>query len=138
MGFTPQLYYVYRLRLGYSWYVLLSKYIEAFLSVEHIMRDIPFGWFIRYLHANGASFFFIVVYMHFFRALFYGSFMYPRRLLWCSGVIILLLMIITSFQDMCYMGTNVLLGSYVITNLALLYLFWTKNRILVMERLFRR
>jgi quinol-cytochrome oxidoreductase complex cytochrome b subunit len=49
----------------------------AFLSVEHLMRDVPYGWFIRYLHANGASFFFIVVYAHLFRGLYYGSYFYP-------------------------------------------------------------
>jgi ubiquinol-cytochrome c reductase cytochrome b/c1 subunit len=69
----------------------------AFLSVEHIMRDVPYGWFLRYLHANGASFFFLIIYLHLFRGIYYGSFLYPRRMLWCSGVIILLLMILTSF-----------------------------------------
>jgi quinol-cytochrome oxidoreductase complex cytochrome b subunit len=90
-----------------------SNASTAFLSVEHIMRDVPYGWFIRYLHANGASFFFIVVYLHLLRGLLYGSYFYPRRLLWCSGVIILFLMIITSFLGYCItMGTNVLLGCY--------------------------
>jgi quinol-cytochrome oxidoreductase complex cytochrome b subunit len=69
----------------------------AFLSVEHIMRDVPYGWFVRYLHANGASFFFIAVYLHVFRAFFYGSYFFPRRALWSTGVLILLLMILTSF-----------------------------------------
>jgi len=59
----------------------------AFESVEHLMRDIPYGWLLRYLHANGASFFFIVVYGHIMRGLIYGSYVYPRRLLWVSGVI---------------------------------------------------
>ena len=69
----------------------------AFLSVEHIMRDVEGGWFLRYMHANGASMFFIVVYIHMFRGLYYGSYTSPRELLWCIGVIILLLMIITAF-----------------------------------------
>jgi len=69
----------------------------AFLSVEHIMRDVEGGWFLRYMHANGASMFFIVVYIHMFRGLYYGSYASPRELLWCIGVVILLLMIITAF-----------------------------------------
>jgi quinol-cytochrome oxidoreductase complex cytochrome b subunit len=91
----------------------------AFLSVEHIMRDVPYGWFVRYLHANGASFFFIVVYLHLFRGLYYGSYFYPRRLLWCSGVIILLLMIITSFLGYVLpWGQMSYWAATVITNLA--------------------
>jgi ubiquinol-cytochrome c reductase cytochrome b subunit len=69
----------------------------AFDSVEHIMRDVNYGWLLRYIHANGASMFFIVVYIHTFRGLYYSSFVYPRQLLWCVGVIILLLMILTAF-----------------------------------------
>jgi ubiquinol-cytochrome c reductase cytochrome b subunit len=69
----------------------------AFSSVEHIMRDVEGGWLLRYMHANGASFFFIVVYVHMFRGLYYGSYTSPRELVWCVGVIILLLMIITAF-----------------------------------------
>jgi ubiquinol-cytochrome c reductase cytochrome b subunit len=69
----------------------------AFSSVEHIMRDVKHGWLIRYIHANGASMFFIVVYCHICRGLYYGSYMEPRQLLWCSGVIIFLLMMGTAF-----------------------------------------
>lgn len=69
----------------------------AFLSVEHIMRDVEGGWLLRYIHANGASMFFIVVYLHIFRGLYYGSYASPRELVWCLGVIILLLMILTAF-----------------------------------------
>jgi quinol-cytochrome oxidoreductase complex cytochrome b subunit len=69
----------------------------AFLSVEHIMRDVNGGWLLRYLHANGASMFFIVVYVHTFRGLYYSSYAYPRQMLWNVGVIILLLMIVTAF-----------------------------------------
>ena len=69
----------------------------AFSSVEHIMRDVQNGWLIRYIHANGASMFFIVVYAHICRGLYYGSYMQPRELLWCSGVIIFLLMMGTAF-----------------------------------------
>lgn len=69
----------------------------AFSSVEHIMRDVNFGWLLRYIHANGASMFFIVVYTHTLRSLYYGSYVYPRQWLWAVGVIILLLMIATAF-----------------------------------------
>lgn len=72
--------------------------LDAFNSVEHIMRDVNYGWFIRYLHANGASMFFLVVYVHIFRGLYYSSFTYPREILWSSGVIILLIMILTAFM----------------------------------------
>lgn len=71
-------------------------YIEiAFLSVEHIMRNVQYGWFIRYLHANGASFFFITVYIHILRGLYYGSFL--KKSVWLSGLFIFLLMILTAF-----------------------------------------
>lgn len=69
----------------------------AFASVEHIMRDVNAGWLLRYVHANGASMFFIVVYAHTFRGLYYGSYVHPRQHLWGVGVLILLLMILTAF-----------------------------------------
>jgi quinol-cytochrome oxidoreductase complex cytochrome b subunit len=69
----------------------------AFNSVQYIMRDVPNGWFFRYVHANGASMFFIVVYIHLFRGLYYGSYIQPREFIWCSGVLILLLMMGTAF-----------------------------------------
>lgn len=62
----------------------------AFSSIEHIMRDVNFGWVIRYIHANGASMFFIVMYLHMFRGLYYGSYMYPREVTWFIGVTIFL------------------------------------------------
>jgi quinol-cytochrome oxidoreductase complex cytochrome b subunit len=69
----------------------------AFSSVEYLMREVDYGWALRYFHANGASAFFAIVYLHLFRSLYYGSFYYPRRALWAVGVIILLLMIVTAF-----------------------------------------
>lgn len=69
----------------------------AFSSIEFIMRDIKNGWLIRYIHANGASMFFIVVYAHMCRGLYYGSYMQPREYLWCSGVVIFLMMMGTAF-----------------------------------------
>jgi len=70
----------------------------AFYSVEHIMRDVNFGSILRYTHANGASMFFLVVYIHMFRGLYYTSYVYPRRSLWISGVIIFILMMATAFM----------------------------------------
>jgi ubiquinol-cytochrome c reductase cytochrome b subunit len=70
----------------------------AFLSVEHIMRDVNNGWFLRYLHANGASIFFAVVYVHVGRGLYYGSYQKPRGFVWFFGVIILILMMATAFM----------------------------------------
>src|SRR5260370_3687325 len=72
----------------------------AFDSVERIMRDVPQGWLMRYLHMTGASFFFAAVYVHIFRGMYYGSYKAPRELLWILGVVILLLMMATAF--MCY------------------------------------
>jgi ubiquinol-cytochrome c reductase cytochrome b subunit len=90
----------------------------AFNSVEHIMRDVNNGWLIRYLHANGASMFFIVVYCHIFRGLYFGSYIYPREKLWCSGVIIFLLMMATAFMGYVLpWGQMSFWGATVITNL---------------------
>lgn len=90
----------------------------AFLSVEHIIRDVNNGWFLRYLHANGASFFFIVVYIHMFRGLYYGSYAYPRGVLWCSGVVIFILIMATAFIGYVLpWGQMSFWGATVITNL---------------------
>jgi ubiquinol-cytochrome c reductase cytochrome b subunit len=90
----------------------------AFNSVEHIMRDVNNGWLIRYTHANGASFFFIVVYVHIFRGLYYGSYITPRESLWCSGVVIFILMMATAFMGYVLpWGQMSFWGATVITNL---------------------
>lgn len=92
---------------------------HAFLSVEHIMRDVEGGWLLRYMHANGASMFFVAVYLHMFRSLYYGSYASPRELVWCSGVVILLLMIITAFIGYVLpWGQMSFWGATVITSLA--------------------
>jgi len=70
----------------------------AFASVEHIMRDVNGGWFLRYLHANGAAFFFAVTYIHIFRGLYYGSYKAPREMVWMLGLVIFLLMMATAFM----------------------------------------
>jgi ubiquinol-cytochrome c reductase cytochrome b subunit len=90
----------------------------AFDSVERIMRDVNSGWLIRYIHMNGASFFFIVVYIHIFRGLYYGSYKAPRELLWMLGVVIMLLMMATAFMGYVLpWGQMSFWGATVITNL---------------------
>ncbi len=104
---------------------------NAFESVQRIMRDVNYGWLLRYVHANGASMFFIVVYIHIFRNLYYGSYKKPRELLFMLGVVILLLMMATAFMgyvlpwgQMSYWGATVitnlfsaipLVGDYIVT-----------------------
>ena len=91
----------------------------AFASTEFIMRDVNWGWMLRYLHANGASFFFIVVYIHIFRGLFYSSYKAPREMIWLLGVVIFLLMMATAFMgyvlpwgQMSFWGAKVITGLF--------------------------
>jgi ubiquinol-cytochrome c reductase cytochrome b/c1 subunit len=91
---------------------------HAFESVELIMRDVNYGWLIRYLHMNGASMFFVAVYLHIFRGMYYGSYKAPREVLWILGVVILLLMMATAFMGYVLpWGQMSLWGAVVITNL---------------------
>jgi ubiquinol-cytochrome c reductase cytochrome b subunit len=90
----------------------------AFQSVEHIMRDVNWGWLMRYTHANGASMFFIAVYIHMLRGLYYGSYKAPREVLWILGVVIFLLMMATAFMGYVLpWGQMSFWGATVITNL---------------------
>jgi len=90
----------------------------AFDSVERIMRDVNYGWLIRYMHANGASFFFIVVYIHIFRGMYYGSYKSPREVLWWIGILIYLAMMATAFMGYVLpWGQMSFWGATVITNL---------------------
>ena len=90
----------------------------AFVSVENIMRDVNGGWILRYAHANGASMFFIIVYIHIGRGLYYGSYVEPRGFVWTLGTVILLLMMATAFMGYCLpWGQMSLWGVTVITNL---------------------
>jgi ubiquinol-cytochrome c reductase cytochrome b subunit len=91
----------------------------AFASVEYIMRDVDWGWLIRYMHSTGASMFFIVIYLHMFRALLWGSYRKPRELLWIIGVIIYLAMMATAFfgyllpwGQMSYWGAQVIVNLF--------------------------
>jgi len=91
----------------------------AFNSVEHVMRDVEGGWLLRYMHANGASMFFIVVYLHIFRGLYYASYSSPMEFVWCLGVVIFLFMIVTAFIGYVLpWGQMSFWGATVITSLA--------------------
>jgi len=92
---------------------------KAFASVEYIMRDVPLGWLIRYVHSTGASMFFVVVYLHMFRALLYGSYRKPRELLWIFGMIIYLCLMAEAFfgyllpwGQMSYWGAQVIVNLF--------------------------
>ncbi|ALK10250.1 cytochrome b [Blastochloris viridis] len=102
--------------------VLAMHYVAqdtlAFASIEHIMRDVNYGWLIRYIHMNGASFFFFAVYAHTFRGMYYGSYKEPREVLWILGVIIIILMMATAFMGYVLpWGQMSFWGATVITNL---------------------
>ena len=102
--------------------ILAMHYIAhadlAFGSVEHIMRDVNYGWLIRYVHANGASMFFLAVYIHIFRSLYYGSYKAPREVIWIIGMIIYFLMMMTAFMGYVLpWGQMSFWGATVITNL---------------------
>jgi len=118
-GFMSGLILVVQILTGVFLAIHYSPDISvAFNSVEHIMRDVNFGWLIRYLHANGASFFFIVVYAHVFRGLYFGSYMFPRGFLWGSGVVILIAIMATAFIGYVLpWGQMSFWGATVITNL---------------------
>ena len=102
--------------------VLAMHYVPdatlAFGSIQHIMRDVNYGWLLRYIHMNGASMFFAIVYIHIFRGLYYGSYKSPREVLWFLGIIILLLMMATAFMGYVLpWGQMSFWGATVITNL---------------------
>lgn len=91
----------------------------AFATTEHIMRNVNWGWAMRYAHANGASFFFIVIYLHIFRGFFYSSYKAPREMIWLLGVVIFLLMMATAFMgyvlpwgQMSFWGAKVITGLF--------------------------
>ena len=92
---------------------------DAFASVEYIMRDVEWGWLIRYMHSTGASFFFIVVYLHMFRAMLYGSYKKPREMIWIIGMLIFLLLMAEAFAgyllpwgQMSYWGAQVIISLF--------------------------
>jgi len=92
---------------------------EAFASVEYIMRDVEWGWLIRYMHSTGASFFFVVVYLHMFRAMLYGSYKKPRELIWIIGMMIFFVLMAEGFAgyllpwgQMSYWGAQVIISLF--------------------------
>ena len=102
--------------------VLAMHYVPnadmAFDSVENIMRDVNYGWLMRYIHSNGASMFFLAVYVHMFRGLYYGSYKAPREVIWILGVVIYILMMATAFMGYVLpWGQMSFWGATVITNL---------------------
>jgi len=97
-GSTAGIFLVVQLITGIFLAMHYTPHVDmAFNSVEHIMRDVNNGWFLRYTHANGASFFFLVVYVHIFRGLYYGSYVKPRAWVWNMGVVLFVLMMATAF-----------------------------------------
>mgnify|MGYP003416724468 CR=1 FL=1 len=106
----------------------------AYSVIMELNNEIYYGWWVRYLHANGASFLFLSVYLHMFRGIYYGSFTYPRQLLWMSGILLLILMIITAFLgyilpwgQMSFWAAMVitsLLGAIPLIGSDLIFLLW--------------
>ncbi len=103
------------------WLAMLYKpsAADAFASVEYIMRDVDYGWLLRYMHSTGASAFFLLIYLHMFRALLYGSYRQPRELLWIIGVILYVAMMATAFTgyllpwgQMSYWGAQVIVNLF--------------------------
>ncbi|PIW52851.1 MAG: cytochrome b, partial [Sulfurimonas sp. CG12_big_fil_rev_8_21_14_0_65_36_1453] len=91
----------------------------AFQSIEYIMRDVNYGWLIRYLHSTGASAFFIVIYLHMFRSMMYGSYKKPRELIWIIGMILYVLLMAEAFMgyllpwgQMSYWGAQVIISLF--------------------------
>lgn len=118
--------------------ILLAMYYVAnvelaFDFIEHLMKDVNYGWLLRYVHANGASMFFFVVYVHIFRGFYYGSYMYPREMLWGIGVVILFLMIGTAFMGYVLpWGQMSFWAATVITNLTSAVPFIGKDIVLLL------
>nr|YP_010199717.1 apocytochrome b [Gracilaria flabelliformis]UAD89675.1 apocytochrome b [Gracilaria flabelliformis] len=118
-GFLASICLIIQIITGIFLAMHYTPHVElAFASVEHIMRDVNYGWLLRYVHSNGASMFFIVVYIHIFRGLYFSSYTKPRHWVWVIGVVIFLLMIITAFIGYVLpWGQMSLWGATVITNL---------------------
>lgn len=108
--------------------------LEAFSSVEHIMRDVNNGWLIRYLHANTASAFFFLVYLHIGRGMYYGSYRAPRTMVWAFGTVIFILMIVTAFLGYCIAQYNLttittnLIIAVMAFSIIFVGLIWLKGR----------
>lgn len=98
-GSTAGICLVFQLITGILLAMHYTPHVDlAFASVEHIMRDVNNGWLLRYIHANCASIFFVCLYSHIFRGIYYGSYLAPRSFLWASGVVLFLLVMATAFM----------------------------------------
>lgn len=97
----------------------------AFISVEHIMRDVNYGWLLRYIHANGASMFFICVFMHIGRGIYHGSYTAPREMVWGVGVVLLIVMMATAFiGKFCRKWFYFLSSSFDLLGFSPIFWFW--------------
>ena len=97
-GFMSAIFLIIQILSGLFLTFFFTPHVDlAFFSIEHIMRDVNYGWLIRYVHANGASFFFFLVYIHILKGIYYGSYYFPRTLVWFTGSIIYILMMGTAF-----------------------------------------
>nr|YP_009370743.1 apocytochrome b [Eukaryota sp. BB2]AQL10469.1 apocytochrome b [Eukaryota sp. BB2] len=117
-GFIAGLFLIVQIFTGVFLAMYYTPHIDlAFLSVDYIMRDLHYGWLVRYLHSNGASMFFIAMYLHIFKGLYYGSYKTPRKFVWCIGVIIYILTMATAFIGYVLpWGQMSFWGATVITN----------------------
>jgi ubiquinol-cytochrome c reductase cytochrome b subunit len=128
-GVLAGLALVIQLITGISLAMHYTPHIElAFNSVDHIMRDLQYGWLLRYMHSNGASLFFMVVYAHIFRGLYYGSYVYPRQGVWWIGCTIYVLMMAVAFLGYVLpWGQMSFWGATVITNFFSIIPFFGKD-----------
>ena len=118
-GFMAGIFLMVQIISGIFLTFFYTPHIDlAFFSVERIMRDVNYGWFIRYIHMNGASFFFFVIYMHVLKGMYYGSYYFPRTLVWFTGCIIYIFLMATAFLGYVLpWGQMSYWGATVITNL---------------------
>ncbi|MBM94176.1 MAG: cytochrome b [Legionellales bacterium] len=119
---------------------------EAFASVEHIMRHVPYGWLLRYMHSTGASAFFIVIYLHIYRALMYGSYRMPRELLWLTGCVLFMVLMAESFTgyvlpwgQMSFWGAKVIAELFgTIPGIGTTLVHWIQGDYVISEVLLKR
>jgi ubiquinol-cytochrome c reductase cytochrome b subunit len=125
-GFLSGLSLIVQLISGLFLAMFYTPHMDmTFASIDFIMREVNYGWFVRYIHSNGASMFFIAIYAHLFRSLFYGSYVKPRELLWLSGIILLLLLMAIAFLgyvlpwgQMSFWGATVITSMFTIIPIA--------------------
>src|SRR5690554_5256184 len=128
-GSFAGLFLIIQILSGFFLTMFYTPHVDyAFDSVEHIMRNVNYGWLIRYMHSNGASFFFLSIYLHIGRGLYYGSYKQPRTLAWYSGMIIYIIMMATAFLGYVLpWGQMSYWAATVITNFITIIPFIKKN-----------